>query len=152
MQLAETPETVIWPETHYAFVERIGPFVNIAPAAWQSLHAQAAALSAHNQIVGAMALYKTGPQVYRAGFMLAAAATHLPNDLNYERFSGGRYRRFVLTGPYSELPEGSGRVWKSVAREGLKLRDDFAIENYLNDPNTTPAEELITEILVPVVE
>ncbi len=152
MQLAETPETVTWPESHYAFVERIGQFMNIAPAAWQSLHAQAAALSAHNQIVGAMALYKPGPKVYRAGFMLATAATRVPDGLTYERFSGGRFRRFVLTGPYSELPEASGRVWKLVAQEGLKLRDDFAIEHYVNDPNTTPAEELITEILVPVAE
>jgi effector-binding domain-containing protein len=31
----------------------------------------------------------------------------------------------------------------------IHLRDDFAIENYTNDPKTTPEEQLVTEILVP---
>jgi len=26
MNLTEVPETVTWPETHYVFVEKIGPF------------------------------------------------------------------------------------------------------------------------------
>jgi len=29
------------------------------------------------------------------------------------------------------------------------VRPDFAIENYANDPNVTPAEKLISEILIP---
>ena len=33
----------------------------------------------------------------------------------------------------------------------LPLRDDYFIENYVNDPRTTPEAELITEILVPTV-
>jgi effector-binding domain-containing protein len=54
-----------------------------------------------------------------------------------------------LTGPYSGLPEASGRVWAMVSEKKIELRDDYAIENYLNDPKTTPEEQLITEILVP---
>lgn len=38
MNLTELPESVTWPETHYVFVERIGPFPTNAPQAWQSLH------------------------------------------------------------------------------------------------------------------
>lgn len=152
MHLTEREEIMIWPATHYAFVERIGPFAETAQAAWQSLHAQAAALAEHNTITGAMALYKTGTQIYRAGFMLASAAVQLPAGLVYERFAGGRYRRFVLTGPYSDLPEASGRVWQIVAHEHLHLRDDFAIEHYVNDPKVTPSEDLVTEILIPVME
>jgi DNA gyrase inhibitor GyrI len=30
-----------------------------------------------------------------------------------------------------------------------KLRDDFCIEHYANDPERTPAAKLITEILIP---
>lgn len=152
MNLTEQPETMIWPATHYVFIERIGSFQQNAPAAWQDLHAQANALRAHNEITGAMALYKADTMVYRAGFMLASAPKHLPAALSYTQFPGGSYRRFVLTGPYGDLPEASARVWQIVAQERAKLRNDFAIEHYVNDPSVTPAEDLITEILIPVAE
>ena len=150
MHLTEREEIVTWTPTHYAFVERVGPFAQTAQAAWQSLHAERNALAAHNTITGAMALYQVGPQIYRAGFMLASPAQQLPAALQYELFAGGRYRRFVLTGPYSDLPEASGRVWQIAAQEHFQLRKDFAIEHYVNDPNGTPAEDLVTEILVPI--
>jgi effector-binding domain-containing protein len=54
-----------------------------------------------------------------------------------------------LTGAYSNLPEASGRVWSIVAEKQIQVRDDFAVENYLSDPKTTPEEKLITEILIP---
>lgn len=149
MNLAEEPQIVTWPETHYVFVEKVGPFMNNAPQAWQSAHTFVPALSEHNQITGCVSLYKVGPQVYRAGFALAAPPVALPEGLAYEKFSGGKYSRFVLTGPYSQLPEASGRVWNRVAEKGIQVRDDFAIESYLNDPRQTPEEQLITEILVP---
>ncbi len=152
MHLTEREEIVNWPATHYVFIECAGPFAQTAQAAWQSLHAQAAALAAHNTITGAMALYKAAAQIYRAGFMLASPPVELPAGLAYERVQGGRYRRFVLTGPYTDLPEASGRVWQIAAQEHFKLRDDFAIEHYMNDPNVTPIEDLVTEILVPVLD
>jgi effector-binding domain-containing protein len=31
------------------------------------------------------------------------------------------------------------------------VRDDFAIENYMNDPRVTPEDQLITHILIPVM-
>jgi effector-binding domain-containing protein len=31
------------------------------------------------------------------------------------------------------------------------MRDDFAIENYVNDPRVTPPEQLITHIMIPIV-
>ena len=150
MHLTEREEMVSWAPTHYVFVERVGPFAQTAQAAWQSLHAERSALAAHNTITGAMALYQIGPQIYRAGFLLASAARQLPSALRYELFAGGRYRRFVLTGPYGDLPEATGRVWQIAAQEHFELREDFAIEHYVNDPSVTPAEDLVTEILVPV--
>jgi DNA gyrase inhibitor GyrI len=149
MNLTQEPEIVNWPETHYVFVEKIGPFMTNAPQAWQDVHQFAAAISAHNQITGAFSLYKMGPKIYRAGFSLSAPPVQLPEGLQYEKFVGGKYSRFVLTGPYSGLPEASGRVWAMVSEKKIELRDDYAIENYLNDPKTTPEEQLITEILVP---
>jgi hypothetical protein len=50
------------------------------------------------------------------------------------------------------LPEACGRVFDIVAEKKIQLRDDYGIENYANDPRTTPEDQLmITEILVPTV-
>jgi effector-binding domain-containing protein len=150
MNFTETPEIVTWPETHYLFLEKIGPFQNTAPAAWQTLQKVVPAISEHNKITGYMSLYKVGPKIYRAGVSLAAAPQKLPEGLADEKFKGGKYMKFVLTGPYSNLPQASGRVFEIVAEKKIQLRDDFCIENYANDPRTTPEDKLVTEILLPV--
>ncbi len=149
MPLTEKPELVIWPQMHFVFVERTGPFQNAAPQAWQAIRGLESAVSEHNQITGRMSLYKTGPQIYRAGFSLTAAPVDLPRDLQHEHLDGGKYSRFVLTGSYMQLPQASGRVWQIVAEEQIPLRDDFAIESYPNNPATTPEEQWITDILIP---
>ena len=149
MNLTERPESVTWPKTHYVFIERVGPFHIHAPQAWQSLHTYIARIAGHNQITGYISLYKVGPMVYRAGVALAAPPQQLPEALDYEEFQGGPYSRFTLTGPYTDLGAASGRVQQIIAETSLPLRDDYFIENYRNDPRTTPEAELITEILVP---
>jgi DNA gyrase inhibitor GyrI len=149
MKLTQEPEIVIWPETHYVFIEKSGPFQNTAPQAWQELHRLVPGISEHNSITGYCSLYKVGPKIYRAGVSLAQDPRRLPEGLQYEQFKGGRYSRFVLTGPYSGLPEACGRVFQIVAERQIALRDDYCIENYVNDPRTTPEEQLITQILIP---
>jgi TetR/AcrR family transcriptional regulator, transcriptional repressor for nem operon len=149
LQLSEVPEVVTWPETHYLFIEKVGPFQNTAPQAWQQLHPLVPKVLEQNKITGYMSLYKVAPNIYRAGVALAAAPKDLPAGLAYEKFKGGKYSRFVLTGPYSNLPEACGRVFRIVSERKIPLRDDYGIENYVNDPRTTPEERLVTEILVP---
>lgn len=151
MNLNEHPELVTFPPMHFVFVERVGPFKDNAPAAWQEVHALVPAISENNRITGGMALYKMGSKLYRAGFSIAGPPVRLPEGLKYENFRGGKYLRFELTGPYSDLPEASDRAWGVVTEKKIELRDDFAIENYMNDPKTTPPEELITHIMIPTV-
>lgn len=151
MKLIEEPTIVRWPETHYVFIEKIGPFQETAPQAWQALHQIIPGISEHNKITGYMSLYKRGPKIYRAGVSLAGEPQDLPEKLKYEKFKGGKYSRFILTGPYSNLAEASGRVFEIVSEKNIQVRDDYCIENYVNDPRKTPEEELITEILIPTV-
>jgi len=149
MNLTLEPEIVTWPETHYVFLERTGPFMKTAPDAWTNLHKNVPAIAEKNQITGYMSLYKMGPQIYRAGVAVAAPPVDLPEGIHYEKFSGGKYSRFVLTGPFCQLPEASGKVWTIAEERPIAQRDDFAIEHYVNDPRVTPEEQLVTEILVP---
>jgi effector-binding domain-containing protein len=149
INLTQEPTIVTWPETHYVFVEKIGPFQETAPQAWQTVHPLIPGVSQHNKVTGYMSLYKRGPKIYRAGVSLAEEPKNLPANLKYEKFKGGKYNRFVLTGPYSNLPEASGRVFEIVAEKKIPVRDEYCIENYINDPRTTPEEKLVTEILIP---
>jgi len=151
MNLSEHPELVNWPEMQYVFVERVGPFMQNAGAAWQQAHPLVPALSENNRVTGYMALYKMGPKIYRAGFSIAGPPVKLPDGLKYEHFRGGKYVRFILTGPYDLLPQASGQAWSIVGEKKLEVRDDFAIENYVNDPRTTPPEQLVTHIMIPIV-
>lgn len=98
-----------------------------------------------------MSLYHVEPKIYRAGVSLAAEPKNLPEGMEYTLFEGGKYSRFVLTGSYANLPEASGRVCEIVSEMKMPLREDYWIENYANDPRTTPEEQLVTEILIPTI-
>jgi DNA gyrase inhibitor GyrI len=151
MNLTQEPEIVNFPPTHYVFVEKHGDFPSIAPQAWKGAHTFVPELSTRNKITGFMSLYKMDPNMYRAGFALAEAPVDLPGGLAYEKFAGGKYSQFVLTGPYSDLAAASGQVWKIVADKRISLRHDYAIENYVSDPRVTPEDQLVTQILIPTV-
>jgi DNA gyrase inhibitor GyrI len=151
LKLTEEPNIVAWPETHYVFVEKIGPFQETAPQAWQSVHQVVPEIPEQNKITGYLSLYKVEARLYRAGVALAAEPQNLPPSLKYEKFKGGKYSRFVLTGSYANLPEASGRVFEIVEEQKIQMRDDYCIENYTNDPRTTPEDQLVTEILIPTV-
>jgi len=148
MNLTEEPEIVNWPETHYVFVEKIGPFMKTAPQAWGEVHSNVPAIAEKNQITKYFSLYKMRPDIYRAGVAISAPPAELPEGLQYEKLSGGKYSRFVLTGPFSDLPQASGRAWQLAGEKNIPLRDDFAIEYYVKDPSVTPEAELVTEILI----
>ncbi len=149
MDLTEVPEIINWPQTYYVFVEKVGSFPMSAPQAWEEAHALVAELSLHNRVASYMSLYKIWSKTYRAGFALEAPPSELPKGLKYEIFEGGKYSKFTLTGPYSLLPQASGRVIELVEEQGIETREDWSIENYVTDPRNSPAEKLVTEILVP---
>ncbi len=151
MNLTQNPEVVNFPATHYVFVEKHGDFASIAPQAWKSAHTFIPELAKKNKITGYMSLYKMSSKMYRAGFALAGPPVELPEGMAYENFAGGKYSRFVLTGPYTDLPAASGHAWNTVKEKKIPVRDDYAIENYVNDPNVTPEDQLITQILIPTV-
>lgn len=152
MNLTETPDIVNWPLTHYVFIEKIGPFQETAQKAWEELHKLTAEISKSNKITGFMSLYKIEPtMIYCAGVSLETAPKNLPEGVRGMEFKGGKYSRFTLTGSYSNLPEACGKVFGSLEKLKIKERDDFYIENYVNDPRTTPEDKLITEILIPTL-
>lgn len=150
MKLTTKPDIIDWPESHYVFVEKGGPFQVNAPQAWQEFKEKVPALSKAAEITGFTSLYRLEPKmIYRAGATVEDKPAQLPAGLSYEKFKGGKYARFVLTGSYVQLPEACSRVFEIVKQTKLPVRDDFYLENYVNNPDETPGDQLITEILVP---
>ena len=94
MKLTEAPEIVTWPETRYVFIEKIGPFQDIAPQAWQDLHQLVPGISEHNRLIGYMSLYKVGPKIYRAGVSLAATPIRLPENGTLLKLTRSIWPRF----------------------------------------------------------
>lgn len=150
INLTEKPDSYTWPASYYVFVEKTGPFQETAPAAWQEFHQKVGSVAQEYGFVSMTSLYKVAPKmVYRAGVMVKAEPKKLPAGLSYEKFPGGKYARFVYTGSYANLGMVSGKVFDIVKSTRLPVREGFFIENYPNDPKTTPEDQLITEIMVP---
>lgn len=151
LNLNLNPQQIVWPKSHYIFIQKIGDFSKNAPAAWHELHQKLNLEQLEVKPISFTSLYQVQPQMlYRAGVMLENKPKSIPTDFAYELFVGGNYLKFVLKGSYSQLPEACGKVFAKIENEKIKLRKGFFIENYANDPKTTPEAELITEILVPV--
>jgi DNA gyrase inhibitor GyrI len=149
--LTTKPDTIDWPVSHYIYIEKPGPFQVNAPKAWQELKEKVPAIAKAANITGYTSLYKIEPKsIYRAGVVVKDKPSKFPAGLKYEKFHGGKYARFTLTGSYAQLPEACGKVFEIVQKTRLPVREDFFLENYVNNPDTTPEDELITEILVPV--
>jgi len=150
MKLITTQDLTQFPETHYVFIEKIGPFQETAMAAWQQLHQNLAAINGKHQISAFFSQYKVQPQmIYRAGVAVDKKPEHLPEGFKYEKFEGGLYKRSTLIGGYQNLPDACGVVFAHVEREKTPVREDWYLENYINNPNDRKEENLVTEILIP---
>jgi AraC family transcriptional regulator len=72
-------------------------------------------------------------------------------EIGVQTVAGGLYAMTTHTGPYRDL----GRTYAEflgqwLPRSGHELRDAPCFEVYVNDPNSTPAEELLTDIYAPL--
>ncbi|HUB30865.1 MAG TPA: GyrI-like domain-containing protein, partial [Terracidiphilus sp.] len=156
MNLSATFETVTRPLTHYVFLEKRGPFGEVAPPLWNELQPLIPRLeqSEIREYLGVSGVDKSrageDAMIYQAGVSMAAEPKKLPAGLQHRAIPAGRYARFVLTGPYAQIWMAFDRVFKTLAEKRVELRPEFCLENYLNDPRETPEEKLLTEILVPV--
>lgn len=157
MNLTQTPEITQWPTTHYIFMHKEGPFAEVAIPAWTELFPLIEGKIEKTDITGFLGLScldKTrkdeSAMLYDAGISVSKEPAKVPKGLGYKKIPGGKYARFVLTGPYHQVWPAFSKVFQILTEKKIKLREGVCIENYLNDPNVTPEDQLITEILVPV--
>jgi AraC family transcriptional regulator len=151
-------EIITRPTTHYVFLERRGPFSEVAPPTWSEffplLNGQIddRAIVEHLGLSGMDHKAKgEDAMIYEAGVALQTAPAKQLKGLQYRRIDGGKYARFMLTGPYAQIWAAFDQIFKTLAEKKMQMRPEFCIENYLNDPKETPEGELKTELLIPTV-
>jgi AraC family transcriptional regulator len=156
MNLTPTFEAISRPLTHYVFLEKRGPFAEIAPPLWNDLMPLIQRLD-HKVIreyLGVSGIDKSKPgedsMIYEAGVGCVAKPDKIPDGLQYRAITAGKYARFLLTGPYSHIWMAFDQIFKTLSDKKVELRPEFCIENYLNDPRFTPEDKLQTELLVPI--
>jgi AraC family transcriptional regulator len=150
-------EIVTRPITHYVFLEKHGPFAEVAPPAWNEMFPLAYSQLDQDKFVEFLGLSgidksKIGEDamIYEAGVALASEPEQPLTGLQYRKIKSGKYARFLLTGPYAQIWPAFDQVFKTLAESKVELRLEYCIENYLNNPKETPEDRLLTELLIPV--
>lgn len=84
---------------------------------------------------------------------LTIAGAVLPEgEIGVQTVGGGKYVMATHVGPYEKL--GDTYAWlrgPGVNASGGTLRDEPCFEEYMNNPQTTPKEQLRTDVYVPIV-
>jgi AraC family transcriptional regulator len=92
------------------------------------------------------------PARFDAGAIFAAGEEPVATDgLAYQTLPGGRWAVFRHVGPYDTL----WQTWQAAYRDwlptsGEELRDAAPFEDYIDDPSVVAAEQLRTDIYVPL--
>jgi effector-binding domain-containing protein len=66
-----------------------------------------------------------------------------------KNLNGGRVVSVMFTGPYAGIGEAYTRAMEYTYKNGYTIRDSTR-EIYLNAPGTTPEDQLLTEIQIPI--
>ena len=157
LNLSTKHEVVSRPAFHYVYLQKTGPFAEVAPPTWEEFSRLLSNQIPQDQIRAVLGLSGIdrdkkgeGAMIYQAGFGVAAKPTSIPKGLEYKEIEAGKYARFLLTGPYSHISPAFSQVFRALSENSVPLREDYCVENYLNDPRNTPEDQLQTEILIPV--
>lgn len=157
MNLTQKPEVVTYPVRHLYFVGKEGPFAEIAPIVWNELFPLLKTHFTIEQMTSYLGLSMIDVSkqnqeklIYEAGVTVESELPKVPKGMQYKKITSGHYARFILTGSYSHVWPAFREIFRTLAKSQIELRQEFCIENYLNDPNTTPEDQLLTELLVPI--
>lgn len=141
-----------------AFVRHVGPYRGCGEA-WEKLCGFAAGQGWFSPEILAIGISHddpgvTEPDKLRYDACLSVDDQFTPaGEIGVQEIPGGEYAVVTHRGPYENLEETYRRVYREwVPASGRELRDAPCFEIYRNNPTTTPAEQLVTEIYIPLVD
>jgi AraC-like DNA-binding protein/DNA gyrase inhibitor GyrI len=158
MNLSMKPEFITRPNMHLLYVEKSGIFKEVAMPTWFELIPLVDKKIDKEKITEyiGMSIMDANTQdeatmFYDAGVAVTEKPSVIPKGLNYKQVRGGKYAKFILIGATSGVWAAFDNIYKILADNKIQLRDGACIENYLSNPEIVPENELVTELLVPVL-
>jgi AraC family transcriptional regulator len=141
---------------HVAFVRHVGPYDGVGTA-WEKLCMRLGTegrLGAGAKFIGVC--YDdpevTAPDKIRYDACVTVDDDFKPQgDIGVQTLSGGEYAVTTHVGPYNMLNQTYAKLlgqW--LPRSGREVRPEPSIEFYLNAPESTDPEELLTDIYAPL--
>lgn len=141
---------------HVAFVRHVGPYAEVG-AAWNKLCAWAGPRGLLGPGLLVLGLCHDDPEVtppdrIRYDACIAVGDDVQPEgEIGIQDVAGGEYAVTVHRGPYERLADTyAAMCGQWMPGSGRQPRSSPSFEIYHNSPETTPPEQLITEVHVPL--
>jgi AraC family transcriptional regulator len=142
--------------TRVAFVRHVGPYNEVGPT-WGTLCAWAGRKGLFGANTRMFGVCHDDPQVtppdkIRYDACIVVDEKIQPEgEIGVQMVGGGEYASTVHRGPYEGLAKTYAELcgqW--VPTQGREVASAPSIEEYKNNPQTTPPEQLLTEVYVPL--
>ncbi len=150
-----------WPAFRVAYAREHGPYLESTGKAWERLGTwlpDSGLIVAESLFLGAMHddPENTAPEKLRYDACVTLSAGQVfegdeAKGIAVQVIPGGDYALVRHKGPYEGLGEAWGKLmteWLPSSGREPDMRPCFEV--YVNDPRTTPAEELLTDIYMPL--
>ena len=138
------------------YVQAIGAYKDVGPT-WEKLCSWAGKkglFGKENEFIG---ISHDDPHITETEKLRYDACLTVRQDVKPEGeigvkiIEGGKYATFIHKGPYSNLQKTYDAIYKQwMVESGTQFRDLPCFEKYLNSPEDTKPEHLLTEIYIPV--
>lgn len=145
------------PAMQVVFARGVGPYQQVAQQAWQRLCTWAGPRGLFGPNTLCLGICHDDPDVtppdkirYDAAMTISRPVTP-EGDIGVQEIPAGRYAVTTHRGPYEKLKETwGGLCGQWLPRSGHRLRSAPSFEIYRNDPNTTPPQDLVTDLFAPI--
>ncbi len=137
-----------------AYAHHIGPY-NECGKAWDSVCstlAKQGLINGSNEFFG---ICFDSPEVTPADKIRYDACVTINSDftateeVSTKEIGGGEFAVFTHEGPYETLSDSYNSIYKEwYPNSGRELKDQPSMELYLNDPESTDPEDLLTDIYI----
>jgi AraC family transcriptional regulator len=139
-----------------AALRHVGDYAGIGPA-FDRLNALAVSRGVVEASTRYFGIFHDDPAGTPVEALRSDACVTVPHDfvpegdVRVSTIAGGRYGVVLHVGPYAELHRAYEWLYREWLLDGGRLPGDGpCVEEYLNDPRTTPAPELRTEVSLPI--
>ena len=139
-----------------AYVRHTGPYDQCKPA-WEMLCAvlgPKGCIGSESKMIGLCHddPDKTAPEQIRYDACVTVGEDFTPDgDVQVQTIAGGQYATAVHKGPYENLKDSWDKMYRQwIPACNRQPLEEPCFEIYLNCPESSPAEELLTELYVPL--